>query len=103
MKELAGECPTGTVGQGPGEEVGISPAGLGTCRGLEGEFANSPPGDGWGSMLGEGFMFGGREGGDAKLKDAAGLEPKLWCWLAWNIISSTLLIKIYLTLKLIYT
>lgn len=79
MKELAGECPTGTVGQGPGEDVGMSPAGLGTWRGFEGEFARSPPGDGWGNILGDGFIFGGKEGGEARLKEVAGLEPKLWC------------------------
>jgi len=73
MKELAGEWPTGTVGQGPGDDVGMSPAGLGTCRGFDGEFARSPPGDGCGNILGDGFIFGGEE----RLKEVAGLEPKL--------------------------
>jgi hypothetical protein len=79
MKELAGECPTGTLGQGPGDDVCLSPAGLGTCRGFDGEFAKSPPGDGCGNILGDGFIFGGKDGGEARLKEVAGLEPKLWC------------------------
>lgn len=75
MKELAGEWPT--VMAGPGEEMGI---GLGTCRGLEGELANREElGEGWGSMEGEGLMLVGREGGEARLNEVTGLEPKFWC------------------------
>lgn len=62
----------------------MSPAGLGTCRGFEGEFARSPPGDGCGNILGDGFILGGKDGGEARLKEVAGLEPKLWCWPACN-------------------
>lgn len=80
MKELAGEWPKGTLG--PGDDVGI---GLGTCNGLEGEFASKPElGEGCGSMDGDGFIFGGKEGGEARLKDVAGLEPKLWCCVGWK-------------------
>lgn len=75
MKELAGECPNPIVG--PGDDVGI---GLGTWRGFEGELASiTDPGDGCGSMEGDGLIFGGKEGGEARLNDVAGLEPKLWC------------------------
>ena len=52
--------------------------GLGAWRGLLGELAKSAePGEGWGSMDGEGLMLGGRDGGDAKLNEVAGLEEKL--------------------------
>lgn len=46
--------------------------------GFNGLLATKPePGDGCGSMFG---VLGGREdGGDARLKDVAGLLPKLWC------------------------
>jgi len=55
--------------------VGIRPAGLGTCIGFKGLFATSPePGDGCGNIFG---VFGGNDGGDAKLKEVAGLLPKL--------------------------
>jgi len=75
MNEPAGECPTWTLLQGPGDDVGISPAGLGTCIGFKGLFATSPePGDGCGNIFG---VFGGNDGGDAKLKEVAGLLPKL--------------------------
>ena len=80
MNEPAGECPTWTLLQGPGDDVGMRPAGLGTCIGFKGLFATSPdPGDGCGNILG---VFGGNDGGDAKLNEVAGLLPKLWCWFA---------------------
>lgn len=80
MKELAGECPRGIVG--PGDDVGI---GLGTWSGFDGEFAKRPElGDGCGSIEGDGLMLGGREGGEARLNDVAGLDPKLWCCVDWN-------------------
>jgi len=57
------------VEHGPGEAMGIW-SGLGIWRGFEGELTMRPtPGDG------DGFRLGGREGGDARLKDVAGLEP----------------------------
>lgn len=75
MKDPAGECPTGTLLHGPGEDVGINPAGLGTCIGFRGLLATNPePGEGCGNMLG---VFGGSDGGEAKLKEVAGLLPKL--------------------------
>lgn len=80
MKLLTGEWP-GRFELGPGEELDISPAGLGTCKGFRGELATRlEPGLGCGSIgMGDGLMFGGSEGGDAKLKEVAGLEPKLVC------------------------
>lgn len=83
MNELAGEVPRGTLG--PGELVGM---GLGTWRGLEGELASRPElGDGWGSIDGDGLMLGGSDGGDARLNDVAGLEPKLWCWVDCEMLA----------------
>jgi len=73
----AGECPTGILDvPGPGDEFGSNEAGLGTCRdGLEGEPASRlEPGDGCGNIDGDGLMFEGNEGGDAILKDVAGLD-----------------------------
>ena len=46
-------------------------AGLGTCIGFKGLFATSPDGDGCGNILG---VFGGNDGGDAKLNEVAGLK-----------------------------
>lgn len=73
---LAGECPTGIFEEhGPGEDVGINAAGLGTCKGLDGELASRlDPGDGCGSIDGDGLILEVSEGGDAILKDVAGLE-----------------------------
>lgn len=60
----------------PCEGAGDRPAGLGTWRGLEGEFTmRIGPGEAWGSMEGEGLMLGG----EARLKLVAGLEPKGGC------------------------
>lgn len=82
IKDPAGECPTWTLLHGPGEDVGINPAGLGTCIGFKGLLATRPePGEGCGSMLG---VLGGSDGGDAKLKEVAGLLPKLWCWFVYT-------------------
>lgn len=45
---------------------------------VEGELARKPElGEGCGSMEGEGLMLGGRDGGEAKLNEVAGDEPKL--------------------------
>lgn len=55
MKELAGDKP---MGPGPGEEVGI------------GEGAKAEPGEAWANIEGDGLIL---DGGDAKLKDVAGL------------------------------
>lgn len=78
IKAPAGEWPTWTELHGPGDDVGIKPAGLGTWRGLEGELASNPPGEGCGNMEGEGLIVAGKLGGEAKLKDVAGEDPKLW-------------------------
>lgn len=76
----AGEWPTGILPEhGPGDEVGIKPTGLGTWRGFDGELANRlEPGDGWGIIDGEGFMFDVKDGGDAILNEVAGLDEKVW-------------------------
>lgn len=53
------------------------------CNGFDGLLARNPdPGDGCGNIDGEGLMLGGKDGGEAKLKEdvVAGLDPKLWCW-----------------------
>lgn len=77
MKLLTGECPGKFVELGPGDEFDKRPPGLGTC-GLRGEFATNPdPGLGCGIIgIGLGLMLVGIVG-DAKLKDVAGLDPKL--------------------------
>lgn len=72
-----GECPTGILDvPGPGDELGSKEAGLGTCsEGFEGEPASRlEPGDGCGSIDGDGLIFEGNDGGDAILNDVAGLE-----------------------------
>lgn len=75
MNDPAGECPTWTLLHGPGEDVGMSPTGLDTCIGFKGLLATRlEPGEGCGNIFG---VLGGREGGDAKLNEVAGLLPKL--------------------------
>lgn len=71
IRDVAGEWPRGTAA-GPGDEMGI---GEGTCNGLDGELASrpEPPGEGWGNT-GDGLIVVGRDGGDARLKEVAGLE-----------------------------
>ena len=61
---------------GPGDELGSNEAGLGTCNdGLEGEPARRlDPGEGCGNIDGEGVIFDGNDGGEAILKDVAGLD-----------------------------
>lgn len=75
---------------GPGLELDINPAGL--CKGFNGEFATSPElGLGWGKIgIGDGLILEGREGGEAKLNDVAGLDPKLVCVFAWLMLVSGL-------------
>ena len=72
-------CPMAAALHGDG--VGSIPAGLGACRGFRGELATPNalpgPGDGCGSMEGDGLMTAeGNEGGEARENvDVAGLEP----------------------------
>ena len=73
----------------PGEEFGSSEAGLGTCKdGLDGEpTSRLEPGDGCGSIDGDGLILEGNDGGEAMLKDVAGLEEYAWCgWLDCKVI-----------------
>lgn len=74
----AGECPTGMLDVPvPGDELGSNEAGLGTCSdGLDGEPARRlDPGEGCGPNIdGDGLIVEGNDGGDAILKDVAGLD-----------------------------
>lgn len=60
-----------------------SPPGLANW-GFNGELATRPPGLGCG--IGLGLMLVGRDVGEAKLKDVAGLEPKLVWAVGWFML-----------------